>query len=65
MPEPVSDPADIVPRKAGKQTVRIFSEPHRRLADEQKLALDCDNRLRVYPRRSQIQTTREMDDQSP
>jgi hypothetical protein len=62
MPEPVADPADIVPRKAGTQTVRIFSEPHRRLADEQKLALDCGNRLRVFPKRSQIHATHEMDD---
>src|ERR1035437_2239741 len=49
MPEPVADAADIVPRQAGAQTLRILSEPHRRLADEQKLALDRGNRLRVFP----------------
>ena len=53
MPEPVAEAADIVPRQAGAQTLRILSEPHRRLADEQKLALDRGNRLRVFPERLQ------------
>jgi hypothetical protein len=50
MPEPVADIADVVPRQAGTQTLRILSQPYRRFADEQKLAFDRGNRFRVWPR---------------
>lgn len=62
MPKPVADSADIVPRKARTQTVRICSESDGCLTDEQQLALDCGNRLRVFPKRPQIHAAREIDD---
>ena len=62
MPEPVADAADIVPRQAGAQSLRILSKPHRCLADEQKLALDRGNCLRVFPERLQVHSTHELDD---
>jgi hypothetical protein len=60
MTEPVSDAADIMPRQAGAPMLRIRSEPYRRLADQQKLALDRGNRLRVSPKRLQIHATHEL-----
>ena len=62
MPEPVAEAADIVPRQAGAQTLRILSEPHRRLADEQDFALDRGNRFRVPTEHLQIHVTRELKD---
>ena len=48
--------------KPGHQSLRIFSKPHRRLADEQKLALDRRNCLRVSPERFQVHSTHELND---
>lgn len=60
MPQPVADAAYIVPRQAGAQTLRILSEPHCRFADEQKLALDGGNRLRVFPEHLQAHAANEL-----
>ena len=48
MSEPVADTADVMPRQAGAQTLRIFPKPYRRLADEEKLALDRGDGLPLY-----------------
>ena len=54
VPKPVADTADVMPGQAGTQTLRIFPEPYRSLADEQELALDRCNRLRVFPKCLQV-----------
>lgn len=46
----------------GKPGQRRSASSPSRLADEQKLALDCGNRFRVFPERLQIHATRELDD---
>ena len=62
MPETVPNAAYIVPRQTRAQKFRILSKPHRRFADEQKLALDRSNGLRVFPERVQIHAKHELDD---
>ena len=44
------------------EALRIVSEPRRRLANEQKLAFDRDNRLRIFPKCLQVHATDELDD---
>jgi hypothetical protein len=48
--------------KPGQRRSASSPEARRRFADEQKLALDCGNRLRVFPKRLQIQATHELGD---
>jgi hypothetical protein len=62
MPEPVADAADIAPRQAGTQPLCIISKPYRCLADKQKLALDCGDRLWIFPEGLQIRVAHELCD---
>ena len=62
MPEPIADAADIAPRQAGTQPLCIISKPYRCLADKQKLALDCGDRLWIFPEGLQIRVAHELCD---